>query len=47
MVVPDGTAKGLRIILAERGLNTERMKVDNIKTVLPNHDDFRNDKAVV
>ena len=33
MVLPDGTAKGLRTILAERGINHERMKADDMRTV--------------
>ena len=47
MVLPDGSAKGLRTILAERGINHERMKADDMRTVLSNHDDFRNEKAAV
>lgn len=47
MVLPDGSKKGLRTILAERGINHERMKADDMRTVLSNHDDFRNDQAAV
>lgn len=47
MVNPDGTAKGLRTILAERGINTVRMKADDMRTVLSNHDDFVNKKTTV
>ena len=47
MVNPDGTAKGLRTILAERGINTVRMKADDMRTVLSNHDDFVNEKTTV
>ena len=38
MVLPDGSAKGLRTILAERGINHERMKAGDMRTVLSNHD---------
>lgn len=47
MVNPDGSAKGLRTILAERGINTARMKADDMRTVLSYHDDFLNEKANV
>ena len=47
MVIPDGQAKGLRTILAERGINTVLMKADNMRTVLSNHDDFRTEKTAV
>ena len=38
MVNPDCSAKGLRTNLAERGINTARMKADDMRTVLPYHD---------
>ena len=47
MVNVDGTAKGLRTILAEREINTVRMKADDMRTVLSNHDDFVNEKTNV
>ena len=47
MVHPDGSAKGLRTILAERGINTARMKADDMRVVLSNHDDFVNEKTNV
>ena len=47
MVLPDGQAKGLRTILAERGINMARMKADDMQTVLSNHNDFRTEKAAV
>ena len=34
MVHSDGSAKGLRTILVERGINTVRMKADDMRTVL-------------
>ena len=47
MVLLDGNAKGLRTILAERGLNHERMKAGDMRTVLSNHDDFKIEKTTV
>ena len=47
LVIADGTAKGLRSILAERGINTTRMKADDTRVVLSNHDDYINDKTSV
>jgi hypothetical protein len=47
MINDDGTAKGLRTILRERGINTERMLADDMRTVLSNHDDFLNEKTIV
>ena len=47
MVLPDGQAKGLRTILAERGIFMVRMKAKDMRTVLSNHDDFWNEKAAV
>ena len=47
MVHPDGTAKGLKTILAERGINTATMKANDMRVVLSNHDDFVNEKTIV
>ena len=47
MVNEDGTAKGLRTILRERGINTERMLAPDMRTVLSNHEDFINEKTCV
>ena len=47
MVNPDGTAKGLRTILRERGINTANMKADDMRTVLSFHDDFLNENTIV
>ena len=40
MVNANGTAKGLRSMIAERGINTTRMKADDMRVVLSNHDDL-------
>ena len=47
MVLHDGTAKGLRTILRERGINTGTLKADDMRTILANHDDFVNEKTQV
>ena len=47
MVMPDGTPKGLKMVLEERGINTARMKADDMHVVLPFHDDFRTEKTLV
>ena len=47
MVLPDGSAKGLRTILAERDINHERMKAGDMRTVSSDHDDFKNEKITV
>jgi hypothetical protein len=47
MVNEDGTAKGLRTILRERGINTERMLADDMRVVLSNHEDFANEKPIL
>lgn len=47
MVHPDGTAKGLKTILRERGINSSTLKADDMRTILANHDDFLNEKTEV
>ena len=43
----DGRPKGMKIILEERGIHTETLNVDNMRTILSNHDDFREGKSLV
>lgn len=47
MVLPDGSAKGLRTILHERGINTSTLEADDMRTILSYHDDFMNEKTQV
>ena len=51
MVNPDGTAKGLRTILRERGINSSSLKADDnaydMRTILSNCDDFLSEKTQV
>ena len=47
MVLSDGSAKGLRTILTERGIFVSTIKADDMRTILSNHDDFLNEKTQV
>ena len=47
MVNADGTAKSLPSILAKKGINTTRIKNDDMKVVLSNHDGFIDEKMSV
>ena len=47
MLNDDGTAKGLRTILRECGINSASMKADDMRIVLQNHEDFRTEKTIV
>lgn len=47
MVDSTGQAKGLCTILRERGINTERMRADDMRIVLSNHDDFAHEQTIV
>ena len=47
MVNDDGSAKGLRTILRERGINTVTMKADDMRTVLSYHEDFATEDTIV
>lgn len=37
----------MKRILEERGINTFTLKADDMRIILANHDDFRNEKTVV
>lgn len=43
----NGTAKGLRTILQERGINVSTLKAEDMRTILSNHDDFLKEKTEV
>ena len=47
LVDDNGVLKGLRKVLEERGINTERMFTDHMHVVLANHKDFRTEKTLV
>ena len=43
----DGTPKGMKQVLEERGINTTRMVAEDMRTVLSWHNDFKNEKTIV
>lgn len=47
MLLPDGSAKGLRTILRERGINVSTLKADDMRIILSNHEDFTTEKNQV
>lgn len=47
LVRDDGVPKGMKAVLEERGVNTERMKANDMRTVLSFHDDFISEKTMV
>ena len=40
-------AKGMRKVLEERGINTTTLRADDMRKILSNHDDFRNEKTLL
>ena len=40
-------AKGMRKVLEERGINTTTLRADDMRKILSNHDDFRNEKTIL
>ena len=44
LVLADGTPKGAALILEERGINTTNLKLQDLRIILSNHDDFKNEK---
>ena len=47
LVDEDGVPKGMKQVLRERGINTERMVADDMRVVLSMHDDFRKEQTIV
>ena len=47
MVNEDGFAKGLRTILQERGINTQTMKADDMRTILSFREDLMTENTIV
>ena len=47
MVFPDGTPRGLDQVPRERGINTRKMKLDDMREKLASHSDFRDEKSQV
>lgn len=47
MVTSNGVAKGLRMVLEERGVNTAGMNASQMREILGQHSDFKNEKSRV
>ena len=47
MVFSDGTVKGMRRVLHERGINTKGMKAENMREALGEMSDFKYEKTKV
>ena len=47
MTLPDGRPKGAALVLEERGYNTRGMKLGEMRAILADHDDFKNEKCRV
>ena len=47
LVDDKGVSKGVKQILEEHGVNTERMKADDMQTMLSFHTDFQSVKTLV
>ena len=47
MVLPDGTPKGMKLVLQEWEIDTDRMKAADMRLVLGNHEDFKYEKTTL
>ena len=47
MVFPDGTPKGMKQVLCERGVNVTKMKGDEMRVILQDMHDFKYEKTRV
>ena len=47
LTLPDGRPKGAALVLQERGYDTTRMKLEEMRRILAEHDDFKNEKCRV
>ena len=47
MVYPNGTPKGMKAVLEERGVNTKGMKAPQLKEKLKSYSDFQNPKTLL
>lgn len=45
MVFDDGTPKGLKQVLEERGIRTQSLVKEQMQTILAQHHDFKNEKT--
>ena len=47
MTLPDGRPKGAALVLEERGYNTKGIKLEEMRAILADHDEFKNEKCRV
>ena len=47
MVLPDGTPKGMRLVLEERRVNTKEMTANKLREVLSKHEDLKKPKTML
>lgn len=47
MVYADGTPKGMKAILEARGVNTRKMKANDMRKKLSQYPDFQNQKTLL
>ena len=47
MVLPDGTPKGLRLVLEERGVNVKGMKLEDMQAKMAMYSDFQDEKSSI
>ncbi len=47
MVYPDGTPKGMKAVLVERGVDTTGMKANDLRSALKTHPDFKEQKTLL
>ena len=47
MVFDDGTPKGMKQVLLERGVNTTKMKAEQMREILQNMPDFKYEKPLL
>ena len=45
MTLPDGQLKGAALVLEERGYSTRGMKLEKMRAILADHNDFKNEKC--
>ena len=47
MTLPEGRPKGAALVLEERGYDTKGLKLEEMRAILAEHDDFKNEKCRV
>ena len=47
MVLADGTPKGMKLVLQERGVDTRGLSAEKMREILSNHEDFKTQKTII